>query len=82
MIKIIGLSKSFSNKLEINKENISNITIKWFEKLDIIYFSNQEMIIELDTIDKKIIQMSKDCKDKLNVVSFKKNVSILNYNLD
>lgn len=82
MIKIIGLSKSFSNELEINKENITDITLKWFEKLDKIYFSNQEMIIELDTIDKKIIQMSNDCRDKLSVISFKKNVNIVNYKVE
>ena len=64
MIRINGLSKSFSSKIEINNENISDITLKWFEKLDNLYFSN------------------KNCKEKLNVISFKKNISIVNYKIE
>jgi len=82
MIRINGLSKSFSSKIEINNENISDITLKWFEKLDNLYFSNQNIIIEIDLNDKKIIQMSKNCKEKLNVISFKKNISIVNYKIE
>lgn len=73
MIHVKGISNNFSAKVDLNE-----IVYLWFKEIDILYFSNQLIIIELNEKDKEIIKNSKDCFEKLQVLSFKKNVKIKN----
>jgi len=80
MVIIDGLSKRFREKISIDENHISDITYYWFQEIDHIYFSSikdNSVKIKLDTIDKLIMSLSTDCKDKLKTLSFKKNITIL-----
>ncbi len=81
---ITSLSKKFQQQCDIhscNEEQLNKILPYWFEKIDDIYFSNSNDSIEikLDDYDKQLILKSRDCFDKLKSLSFKKNITIVNF---
>lgn len=71
---INSISENFKKKVDIN--NYRKIHTYWFEQLDILYFSNEKIIIKLSKFDKKIINKYIHCYDKLKILSFNKNIII------
>lgn len=49
----------------------------WFEKIDQFYYSRKNCIIVLSKSDKKVISNCQDCRDKLRILSFRKNIQII-----
>lgn len=81
---ITSLSKKFQQHCDIhscNEDQINKLVPYWFEKIDNIYFSsdNDNIEIKLDDYDKQLILKSRDCFDKLKSLSFKKNITIVNF---
>ena len=81
---ITSLSKKFQKQCDIHtcdENQINKLVPYWFEKIDNIYFSSDNDIIEikLDDYDKQLILKSRDCFDKLKSLSFKKNITIVNF---
>lgn len=74
--------KHISKKFETKIHKLSQIELikLWFKEIDNLYFTNEnEITIILSRYDKHIILKSKDCLEKLKVLSFKKNISIPNF---
>lgn len=56
--------------------DISLIERLWFKEIDKIYFSKQRYTVILSNEDKYILRKSKNCYDKLKVLSYKKGIRI------
>ena len=80
MTTIKGISNSFKIPISsINIENIAQIISLWYEELDKLYFSTQDLTIELNKMDLKIIKISQECEEKLKVLSYRKDIKIKNF---
>ncbi len=81
---ITSLSKKFQNNFDIrtcDEKQLLTILPYWFHEIDDIYFSsnNDTIKIKLDDYDRELILKSPDCFDKLKSLSFKKNITIVNF---
>lgn len=72
MIQINGLLDSVNSDLNL----LIDIIRSWFKKIDELFFSDENVFIELNSRDIKLIENCKECYDKLLFLSFKKNVVI------
>lgn len=69
--------KGISNNIEYSGSH--DLLVKWFEILDSVYFTHENCVIELTDEDRRVIEENPECKLKLKVVSFKKNITVLNF---
>jgi len=61
-------------------DNESDLEIKWFKLLDILYFTSEKIVLEIGNKELDFLANNKLCSEKLKVVLWKNknNISLAN----